>query len=531
MLLGACGAGERTPPGAPGTARTASADADRGATTGPAGVLRRGNGPEPDSLDPHLARADSSATILRDLYEGLTVLDAAGEPAPGVAERWEVSPDGRTYTFHLRDGARWSNGEPVTAQDFVASWRRLVTPATGGQYAQLLAPVVGASEIVAGRAPPDALGVSAPDARTFVVRLRSPTPYFLALAAHWSTLPVYAGRAPGRAGEAVSNGAFVLADWTVGSHVTARRNRNYWNDGATRLDEVGYFHIPDANDEYTRFRAGELDVTYVLPQQPVAKLRELHGASLVTGPQLGVMYYGFNLAKPPFANAPGLRQALTMTVDRDRLVKAVTNLGEPPAYSWVPIGTANYEPQPPDWAALPYAERVARAKRLYAAAGYGPDRPLRFELRFPTGATNERVALAVAAMWKQALGAEAKLVPEEFKSLLQSVNRGEAQAFRASWVGDYNDPYTFLQLLQSDFGINLPKYRSADYDALLADAASTADPAQRREKLQRAERRLLADAPVVPLYFFVNKHLVAPRVQGWYDNPTNVVYSRALSVR
>jgi oligopeptide transport system substrate-binding protein len=524
LALAACGGGSD------GSSRTASS-ADAARASGSAAVLRRGNGPEPDSLDPQLARADSAANILRDLYEGLTVLDATGAPAPGAAERWDVSPDGLVYTFHLRDNLRWSNGEPLTANDFVASWRRLVTPATGGQYAQLLAPVVNAAEIVAGRADPASLGIEAPDARTVVVRLRAPTPYFLALAAHWSTLPVYGGRAPGRAGEAMSNGAFVLANWTVGSQVVARRNRSYWNDAATRLDEVRYVHVADANDEYTRYRAGELDVTYILPQQPIAKLRATHGAELVTGPQLGVMYYGFNLTKPPFATAPGLRQALTMTIDRDRLVKSVTNLGEPPAYAWVPIGTADYTPQVPEWAALPYAERVARAKQLYAAAGYGPSKPLRFELRFPTGATNERVALAVTAMWKSALGVEAKLVPEEFKSLLQSVNRGEAQVFRASWVGDYNDANTFLQLLASDFGINLPKYRSAEYDALLEEAARATDAGVRRTKLEAAERRMLADAPVMPLYFFVNKHLVSPRVQGWYDNPTNVVYSRALAVR
>lgn len=524
--LAGCGSGT-SGTGAAG----AAASRDGAAPAGPARILRRGNGPEPDSLDPHLARADSAAAILRDVYEGLTTLDANGEPAPGVAASWEVSPDALTYTFHLRDDARWSNGEPVTAQDFAASWRRLVQPATGGQYAQLLAPVVNASEIVAGRAAPETLGVAAPDERTFVVNLRAPTPYFLALAAHWSTLPVHGAKAPGRAGTAVSNGAFTLADWTVGSHATARRNTHYWNDAATRLDEVRYYHIPDANDEYTRYRAGELDATYVLPQQPLAKLRATHGAELVTGPQLGVMYYGFNLTKPPFADAPGLRQALTMTIDRDRLVQQVTNLGEPPAYSWVPVGTANYEPQQPEWAALPYAERVARAKQLYAAAGYGPDRPLRFELRFPTGATNERVALAVAAMWKSALGVETKLVPEEFKSLLQSINRGETQVFRASWVADYNDANTFLQLLASDFGINLPQYRSAGYDAELRAAAVTRDAGQRRERLQAAERRLLADVPAMPLYFFVNKHLVSARVQGWYDNPTNVVYSRALRVR
>lgn len=525
VLLAACGGGSGAPADGPAQRDAAAAPGTAAATT-----LRRGNGPEPDSLDPQLARTDSAGNILRDLYEGLTTLDAKGEPAPGIAERWDVSADGLTYTFHLRADAKWSNGEPVTAADFVAAWRRLVAPATGGQYAQMLAPVKNAPDVVAGRAPPESLGVSASDARTLVVQLRAPAPYLLAVAAHFSTLPVHGGRAPGRGAVAISNGAYVLADWVVGSHVSLRRNPQYWNAANVRIPEVRWIHVPDMNDEYARYRAGELDVTYGLPQRPLAQLRAAHGAELATGPQLGVLYYGFDLTKPPFANARGLRQALSMTVDRERLVQSVTNLGEPPAYSWVPLGTANYTPQQPAWAARPYDERVAEARRLYAAAGYGAARPLRFELRFPTGATNERVALAVAAMWKSALGVEAKLVPEEFKSLLQSINRREAPMFRASWVGDYNDAYTFLQLLEGGFGINLTRYANAAYDAELAAAAAAADPAARRAHLEAAERRLLADTPLVPLYFFVNKHLVSPRIRGWYDNPTNVVYSRDLAL-
>ncbi|MCZ8133197.1 MAG: peptide ABC transporter substrate-binding protein [Steroidobacteraceae bacterium] len=532
FALAACGAGPggggSGPGGDVGASRSAAADAGPAAA---GATLRRGNGPEPDSLDPHLARADSSANVLRDVYEGLTVLDRAGNPAPGVAERWEVSPDGLTYTFHLRADARWSNGEPVTAQDFVDSWRRLVTPATGAQYAKLLAPVEGAADVVAGRAPPTTLGASAPDSRTFVVRLRAPTPYFAAIAAHWSTMPTYGARAPGRPGEAVSNGAFVLTEWVVGSHVGVRRNPAYWNAAAVRLDAVRFVHLPDANDEYRAYRAGELDVTYVLPQQPLDKLRAAHGAELVTGPQLGVMYYGFDLTKPPFRDAQAVRQALSMTVDRERLVRQITLLGEPPAYSWVPVGTAGHDSQQPAWSQLPYAARVEAARGLYAAAGYGPANPLRFQLRFPTGATNERVALAVASMWKSALGVEVQLVPEEFKSLLQSINRRDAPMFRASWIADYNDPSTFLDLLQSQFGINLPKYANPAYDAELAAAALESDPARRRARLAAAERMLLEDVPVIPLYFFVNKHLVSPRVQGWYDNPTNVVYSRELALR
>jgi oligopeptide transport system substrate-binding protein len=495
-----------------------------------AGVLRRGNGPEPDSLDPQLARSDSAGQILRDAYEGLASLDAQAEPVPGAAARWETSADGLTYTFHLRDSALWSDGEPLSAADFVATWRRLVDPATGAPYAGVLQPVVNASAIIAGRAPPDSLGASAADAHTLVVHLAAPTPYFPGLVAHWSTFPTRRGAAPAAPGATVSNGAYTLSAWVVGSHVTLKRNRRYWNDAASHIGEVRFLHIADANDEYARYRAGGLDASYVLPQQPIARLKELHGAEVHLSPQLGVYYYGFNLARPPFKDAPQLRQALAMSVDRERLVSQVTGLGELPAYSWVPPGVAGYQPQRFAWAEQPYAQRLAEARRLYAAAGYSRARPLNVELRYSSGPTHERIALAVAAMWKEALGVETRLAGEEFKALLESINRGETQIFRSSWVGDYDDAYTFAEVLKGDFGINLPRYRSAAYDAALAAAAAALDPAARRAALEGAERTMLAETPLVPLYFYVNKHLVTPRVRGWYDNVMNVVYSKDLEL-
>ena len=495
-----------------------------------ASLLSRGNGPEPDSLDPQLARTDSAAAILRDVYEGLATLDRDAVPRPGAAERWQASADGLSYTFTLRASARWSNGAPVTAGDFVAAWRRLVDPATGSQYADVLKPVAGAAAIIAGQAPPATLGVAAPDPRTLVVRLAAPTPYFPGLVAHWSTFPTFAGRAPAPPGQAVSNGAYTLEEWVVGSHVAARRNRAYWNDAATHIERIRYLHVDDANDEYARYRAGALDCTYTLPQQPLARLLALHGAEIHRGPQLGVYYYGFNLARAPFRDAPGLRQALAMSIDRERLVASVTGLGELPAYSWVPPGVAGYGAQRFAWADETPAARLAEARRLYAAAGYSRERPLHLELRYPSGATHERIAIAVAAMWREALGVETSLVGEEFKSLLQTIQRGDTEVFRSSWIGDYNDAWTFAEVLGSHFGINLPRYRSAAYDDWLARAAATADPDVRRAALEAAERQLLADAPLAPLYFYVNKHLVAPRVRGWYDNVMNVVYSKDLEL-
>ena len=495
-----------------------------------AATLRRGNGPEPDSLDPQLARSDSAANILRDLYEGLATLDASGDPRPGAAAAWSVSADGRTYTFRIRAGARWSNGEPLTASDFVAAWQRLVDPKTGSQYAAVLEPVENAAEIVAARAPVSALGVSAPDAATLSVHLTAPTPYFPGLVAHWSTFPLHRGSAGGTSGVAVTNGAFTLSEWVVGSHVLLMRNHRYWNDAATRLERVRYEHAPDANDEYARYRAGSLDATYTLPQQPIERLKAVHAAALHLGPQLGIYYYGFNLERAPFKGADGLRRALAMSIDRERLVAAVTGFGELPAYAWVPPGTAGYTPQRFEWAGKPYAERVVSAQRLYALAGYSAAKRLHLTLSYPSGAVHERIAIAVAAMWQTALGVETELRGEEFKSLLQTINRGEAELFRSSWVGDYNDAYTFAQVLGSDFGINLVRYRSSAYDAALKAAAAEPDAGRRRLILEAAERQMLADTPLVPLYFLVNKHLVAPRVSGWYDNVMNVVYSKDLAL-
>ncbi len=491
-------------------------------------ALKRGNGPEPDSLDPQFARTDSAAQIIRDCYEGLVSLDSQARPAPGVAASWDISADGLVYTFHLRTDARWSNGEAVSAQDFVTSWQRLINPSTGAPYAQALQPVSGAAEILAGQRPVGSLGVEAIDPQTFRVHVVRPIAYFLGLLAHWSTYPTYHGLAPARVGEVVSNGAYVPTAWIVGSEVTAQRNAYYWRQPAPSIEQVRYLHIADANDEYARFRAGGLDTTYTLPLQPLTHLESTPDATVHRAPQWGLYYYGFNLDKAPFKDAQGLRQALAMTVDRERLVASVTGLGEVPAYTWVPPGMAAYEAQRFAWASLSLTDRRARARALYEQAGYSLTHPLKIELRFPSGSTHERIALAIAAMWKEALGVEVILGGEEFKSLLQRIARGDTMVFRASWIADYNDPWTFAEVMSSGFGINLPKYHSAAYDTFLKTAAGTVSPLERIAALQAAEKQLLADAPIIPLYYYVNKHLVSNHVRGWYDNGMNVTYTRDL---
>jgi oligopeptide transport system substrate-binding protein len=534
LLILAAGAllacGDRSAPGS-------NDDKSDGAPAVDASTLRRGNGPEPDSLDPQRARTDTSLNVIRDLFEGLTAVGGDGRPVPAAAESWTVSTDGREYRFRLRQGLRWSNGDPVVAGDFVAGMRRLVDPATASQYAQILEPVVNAAAIVRGERPPSELGILAPDARTVMVRLINPAPYLLGLMSHPSTFPAHTPSLAAHAdrfaqpGRLVGNGAFVLEEWVVGSHIGVKRNRNYWDDAHTQLDRVRFVHTNDPSTEFRLYRADQLDVTYVVPPQQFAWIQQHLPAELRISPQLSTYYYGFNLSRPPFRDQPGLRRALSLVIDRERLTTAVTGLGEAPAYGWVPPGVSNYTPQQFDYASLPYQERVREARELYQAAGYSAEKPLEVEVRYNTGEAHNRIAVAIAAMWKETLGVKTSLYAEEFRALLASIQaRTETEIFRSSWVGDFDDAYSFAQLLQSDFGINLTGYSNPRYDALLAEAIDQSDTTRRRELLEAAERVMLAEHPLLPIYFYVNKHLVKPYVRGWADNAVNIQYSRSLSL-
>jgi oligopeptide transport system substrate-binding protein len=497
--------------------------------------LRRGNGPEPDSIDPQLARMEAAMTILRDCYEGLVSMAPDGSTIPGAAESWSISEDGRSYSFRLRRNARWSNGDPVVAEDFAFAFRRLVNPKTASQYALMLEPVVNATDIVAGRKPPETLGVSAPDDATLVVQLAEPSSYFLAMLSHPSTFPVNRrtlaarGQDFAKPGFAVTNGAFVPVDWQIGSHILAVRNTHYWNDAATRLASVRYVHVADPMTELTRFRAGDLDITYTVPPGELPRLEKELPGQLHIAPHVGVYYYGYALDLRPFRDSRSLRRALAMAIDREVLTTQVLGDGERPAYSWVPPGVAGYQPQTFAWAGLSKEARIAEARRLYAEAGYSREHPLVVELRTSKSPVHDRIALAVTAMWKEVLGVEVSFRSEDFRVLKQAIDAREAALFRGSWIGDYNDAYSFLQVLKGGFGINLPRYRNVAYDQALAEASRSSGE-ERVQHLATAERQLLDDVPLIPLYFYVSKHLVAPRVQGWHANVMNVTYSKDLSL-
>ena len=475
--------------------------------------------------------------MLRDLGEGLVGYTATGELVAAAAETWDISDDGLVYTFHLRDDLRWSNGEPVTAGHFVAGMRRLVNPATAAFYAEMLTSVENAAGIVSGGIPVSMLGVEAPDDNTLVLRLAQRTPYLLSLLTHPSTFPIHMpsveehGDTFARPGSFVTNGAYQLEAWVPGSLISLRRNEHYWNNAGTAIDAVNYHVMVNNMAELNRYRAGDLHITNTVPADSFARVREQYPDELRVAPQLAVYYYGFNLTKPPFSDNRPLREALSMAIDREELTAKVTGRGEQPAYSWVPPGVDNYTPAQFGFVALDTEERERLARARYKEAGYSEDNPLRVEIRYNTSDLHRKIALAVQAMWREVLGVEATLINEEFQVLLANMRDAEiTQVFRSSWTGDYNDAQTFLGVLQSDSATNMPRYASEEYDELMARAAAQVDPERRRLYLEEAERVMLTDHPLIPLYVFVSKHLVSPEVRGWGDNVLDYHYSQHLSL-
>lgn len=521
-LLSACGGGSEG--GAQAERRAVPIGGATGRELAAEQVLHWGNGAEPQTIDPHRGEGVPGSNVQRDLFEGLINEAPNGDLIPGAAESWRVSEDGLRYTFDLRRDARWSNGDPVTADDWVYSLRRSIDPQTLSRYTFILSPILNADAIAAGERPPEDLGVRKIDDHTLEITLGSPTPYFLGLLTHATTWPVHRASVEAhgdqftRPGNLVSNGAFMLDDWVVNSYIKLVRNPYYWDNESTTLDEVWFHETEDKSAELRRYRADELDITESVPKRQIGWIRENLGDELVTAPYLGSYYYGFNVTRPPFENNPKLRRALALAIDRDIITQQVTGAGEQPAFGWVPP-VNGYDPQQMPEAEWTQAEREAEARRLYAEAGYGPDNPLHTEILYNTQEDHKRVALAIAAMWKQVLGAQVTILNQEWKVFLDSRRQKvDTQVFRGGWIGDYNDANTFASLLVTGGGINDPGYSNPDYDALIERASGENDPDRRAELLQQAERLLLEDMPILPIYFYVTTKLVKPWVGGYESN-------------
>ncbi|CAM3718991.1 ABC transporter substrate-binding protein [Rouxiella silvae] len=497
----------------------------------------RNNGSEPATLDLQKAESSVESNILGDLFVGLVSIDDNGNARPELAESWETK-DNKTWIFHLRPGLRWSDGSPITAQDVVYSWRRLIDPKTVSPYESYLGTVhvVNADSIIAGKMPADQLGVKALDAQTVQVELTRPMSYFLQMIAHYSLFPVSQANVEKfgdkwtQPGNLVSSGPFKLNSWTVNERVTAVRNDKYWDNAHTVLTQMTYLPIASGAADVNRYKAGEIDITLTIPEVQFASLKKELGSQVHTNPYLGVYYYAFNNQKPPF-NDVRVRQALSLGLDRDIIANKVLGQGQTAAYTITPDNTGGYTFKPSAMAKQTQEQRNEEARKLLAEAGFGPQHPLKFNLLYNTSESHQHIAIAASSMWKKNLGVTAVLQNQEWKTMLDTMHQGNYDVVRYAWIADYNEPSTFLNTFRSDNSENTPKFSNAEYDKVLDDALAATSKDQVEKDYQKAEDILSSQAPIVPLYHYVSAKLVKPFIGG-FDNhdPQGRVYAKDLYV-
>ena len=472
-------------------------------------VLVKGNGAEPASLDPQKIEGVPESHILQDLLETLVIQDAEGNIIPGAAVSWETT-DNQHFTFHLRPDAKWSNGDPVTAEDFVFAWQRAVDPKTASPYSWYLemTHIKNAGDIIAGKKAPETLGVKAVDDHTLKVELDTPLPYFVIMTGHTTLAPVHKktvekyGDKWTRPGNFVSNGAYTLDKWVVNEYIELKRNPNYWDNENTVINKVVYLPIEDSVAEMNRFLAGEIDITSGMPLEHYKKLKKEHPDEVVTSPILCTYYYSFNTKKAPFDNV-NVRKALSYAINREALTQYVLGQGQKPAYGITPEIIAGFNPTLPPYGKMSQQERNAEAKKLLASAGFDANHPLEFELLYNTSENHKKIALAISSMWKQAFGSntvKVRLNNQEWKTYLTSQRQGKFDVTRAGWCGDYNEASTFLDLLRSNNGNNSSKYNSPVYDGLMDQAVKTVDPEKRNRIYEKAELQLSKDMRLPLLY-------------------------------
>jgi oligopeptide transport system substrate-binding protein len=491
-------------------------------------IFHFGNGTEPQGIDPHIVTGVPEHHLLIGLCEGLTTANPkGGSSIAGAAESWDISEDGKTYTFYLQKNGRWSNGDQLTAQDFVWSWKRLLTPSLGAQYPDMLYYVVGAekyhtqshSEISF-----DTVGVKALDDLTLQVTLNEPTPFFLGLLSHYSTWPVHKdtvlkhGSIDDRNGEwtrpgnFICNGAFNLKTWELNNKIVVEKNPMYWDASTVQLNEIHYYPVSNVMTEDRMFRSGQLHVTSTLPSQKCPVYIEEQNPNLRIDPYMGTYFYRFNTKNPALVDSK-VRKALAYSINRTQIVEKVTKCGQIPAYSFTPPGSNGYEPD----TVIPYDPELGL--KLLKEAGYDENNPFpKLEILFNTNEDHRKVALAIQQMWQQNLGIEVELVNQDWKVYLNREMIGDFQVSRAGWIGDYEDPNTFLDLLRPNRGNNKTGWGNLEYDRLVQLANTKVDQTERYELLKQAERILIDEMPIIPLYTYVRVYQLSGDVKGYYPN-------------
>ncbi len=494
------------------------------------GILYWGNGTEPASLDPHIATGVPEHHIMSSVMEGLVLKDRKSlEPRPGVAESWTISDDGRIYTFKLRDDARWSNGDPHIANDYVWSWWRALQPALGNQYAYMLFPIKNAKRYY-DRETEDFgdVGVKALDQRTLQVTLTNPTPYFLQLLDHYSLFPVHQatiekfGNADQRGtrwsyeGNLVSNGPFKLDEWKINRHITVTRNLHYWDNDNVALNGIVFKPVENTVTEERMFRAGQLHVTSNVPADKISTYRKSNSTELKIAPYLGTYFYRLNIKTPQLQDRR-VRRALGMAIDREKLVENITKGGQIPAYTMTPPGTMGYYPT------STLAFDPEGAKNLLSEAGYpnGEGFPA-IEILYNTNEGHRKIAVALQEMWKDYLNIDIKLLNQEWKVYLATESAGDYQISRGGWIGDYVDPNNFLDMFLCGGGNNRTGWCNEEYDRLILEVApSRSSHEERLAVFQQAETMLLDDMPIIPVYTYTSVKLVDSSVENLDGNIMN----------
>lgn len=499
-------------------------------------VYNRGNDTDPTSLDHHKTSTVAEANLMRDLYEGLVIHNAKAEVVPGVAESWEVSDDGLTYTFKLRPDAKWSNGDPVKASDFVFAYQRLQDPATAAGYANIHWPIVNAEAISKGEMPKEELGARAVDDRTLEITLNNPTPYFLELLTHQTGFPLHQasveqlGDEFTKPGNFVTNGAYMLESFTPNDRIVMQKNPEFHDAENVQIDTINYIPFEDRATCLRRFEAGEVQSCSDIPAEQMDYMREKLGDQVHIAPYLGVYYLPVKVKKEKLSD-PRVRHAISMVIDRDFLAEEIWQETMLPGYSFVPPGIANYdEPVYLEYKDVDILDREDQAKALLEEAGVEPGE-LSVELRHNTGENHKNTMTALADMLKN-IGIESTIVEMEGTGYFDYLKQdGDFDLARAGWIGDYSDPQNFLFLFESDnLGFNYPRWENAEYDALMEKAEKTTDLKERAGILRQAEELLLKELPIIPVLYYSSRALVSDKLKGWEDNIQDVHPTRFLSI-
>ena len=499
--------------------------------------LVRNNGSEPASLDPHKVESDVEFNIISDLFDGLVSVSPAGEIQPRLAEKWE-NKDNTVWTFHLRPGIIWSDGTPITAEDIVWSWQRLVDPKTASPYASYPGSmrILNGTDIAEGKKAPESLGVKAINDSTLEVTLTQPNAAFLAMLAHPSLVPIDKVLV-GRFGDKwtkpehfVSSGAYKLSQWVVNERIVAVRNPKYWDNEHTVINKVTYLPISSEAADVNRYKAGEIDIVYTVPINQFAQLKKTLGSELDVSPQLATYYYQFNTTRPPFNDAR-VRKALNLALDKDIIADKVLGQGQRPAWLISQPDIGGVKLQNPDYASWPMDKRIAEAKKLLVEAGFNDSHPLSFNLLYNTSESHQRIAIAASSMWKKNLGVEAKLQNQEWKTMLDTMHTHNFDAVRYAWIADYDDAATFLNTFRTGDSQNTTQYSNPDYDRALVNAAKSKTAEERGKFYQQAEDLLGRDVPAIPVYHYVRTHLVKPWVGGFTPDKLGYYYTKDMYIK